>query len=294
MLFKRHNLNYITVRPNALEYLGSHIIVPIILQSLPEKLKVHETMNWKIFNLTRAIALLGVALLALSGCNNTSGVLAVDDASSSNVGARSGNLRVVSVLPPPQNTRQGADQLISENDLLEVDVFQVDDLDRTVRVDSNGRITMPLIGAIQAAGKTIPAVEQELERIYGAKYLQSPEITVFMKESSGQRMTLDGQFNKPGIYPTTTSSSLLQAVAQASGFTPLADETKVYVFRQIGKAKLVANYSIKDIRNGKKRDPRLFGGDTVVAFTSSSKVAINNLKSALGLASSAARIATPF
>ena len=62
-------------------------------------------------------------------------------------------MRVVSVLPPPQNTRQGADQLISENDLLEVDVFQVDDLDRTVRVDSNGRITMPLIGAIQAAGQ---------------------------------------------------------------------------------------------------------------------------------------------
>ena len=256
-------------------------------------MKVNEIMNWNILNLAKVFTLLGVALLVLSGCNNTAGVLKVGDASSNSVGARSGNLRVVRVLPPPQNTRQGADQLISENDLLEIDVFQVDDLDRTVRVDSNGRITMPLIGAIQAAGKTIPTVEQELERIYGAKYLQSPEITVFMKESSGQRMTLDGQFNRPGIYPTTTSSSLLQAVAQASGFTPLADETKVYVFRQIGQTKLVANYSIKDIRNGKKRDPRLFGGDVVVAFTSSSKVAINNLKSALGLASSAARLAVP-
>ncbi len=265
----------------------------MVLQNLPEKIKVRNIMNWNILNSANVLALLGAAFLALSGCNNTSGVLAVDDASSSNVGARSGDLRVVGVLPPPQNTRQGADQLISENDLLEVDVFQVDDLDRTVRVDSNGRITMPLIGAIQAAGKTIPAVELELERVYGGKYLQSPEITVFMKESSGQRMTLDGQFNKPGIYPTTTSSSLLQAVAQASGFTPLADESKVYVFRKIGQTKLVANYSIKDIRKGKKRDPRLFGGDVVVAFTSSSKVAINNLKSALGLASSAARLAVP-
>ena len=196
-------------------------------------------------------------------------------------------------MPPPKNTRQGADQLVSENDLLEIDVFQVDDLDRTVRVDSNGRITMPLIGSIQAAGKTIPAVETELERIYGAKYLQSPEITIFMKESSGQRMTLDGQFNKPGIYPTSTSSSLVQAVAQAGGFTKIADESKLYVFRQFGKTKLVANYSIKDIRTGKKPDPRLFGGDIVVAFTSSSKVAINNLKSALGVASSAARLAVP-
>jgi len=245
------------------------------------------------FNLAKIFAFLGTTLLILTGCNNTAGVLKVSSPSPGNVGTSSGNLRVVAVLPPPQNTRQGADQLISENDLLEIDVFQVDDLDRTVRVDSNGRITMPLIGSIQVAGKTIPTVETELERIYGAKYLQSPEITIFMKESSGQRMTLDGQFNKPGIYPTSTSSSLVQAVAQAGGFTKIADESKLYVFRQFGKTKLVANYSIKDIRTGKKPDPRLFGGDIVVAFTSSSKVAINNLKSALGLASSAARLAVP-
>ena len=251
-------------------------------------------MNWKILDRANIFILLFVAALALSGCNNTAGDLKIGGVKTGSVGEKSGNLRVVAVLPPPQNTRQGADQLIFENDLLEIDVFQVDDLDRTVRVDSNGRITMPLIGAIQAAGKTIPTVEQELERLYGVKYLQSPEITVFIKESSGQRMTLDGQFNKPGLYPTTSSSSLLQAVAQASGFTSLADESKVYVFRQFGETKLVANYSIKDIRNGRKSDPRLFGGDVVVAFTSSSKVAINNLKSALGLASSAARLATPF
>lgn len=241
-----------------------------------------------------ASIVLVVSVLILSGCNNTSGVLKVSDPVPGNVGSRAGKLQVVAVLPPPQNTRQGADQLISANDLLEIDVFQVDDLDRTVRVDSNGRISMPLIGVLQAGGKTIPAVETELERKYGARYLQSPEITVFMKESSGQRMTLDGEFKKPGIYPTSTSTSLVQAVAQAGGFSELADESKVYVFRQFGKTKLVANYSIKAIRNGKKLDPRLFGGDIVVAFTSSSKVAINNLKSALGVASSAARIASPF
>jgi polysaccharide export outer membrane protein len=251
-------------------------------------------VNWKSLGRANIFGLLFSAVAALSGCNNTTGSLQAGDLISSSLGGEPGNLKVVAVLPPPENTRQGADQLISENDLLEIDVFQVDDLDRTVRVDSNGRITMPLIGAIQAAGKTIPTVEQDLERIYGVKYLQSPEITVFMKESSGQRMTLDGQFNKPGIYQTTTSSSLLQAVAQASGFTSLADETKVYVFRQFGETKLVANYSITDIRNGKKSDPRLFGGDIVVAFTSSSKVALNNLKSALGIASSAARLAVPF
>ena len=263
------------------------------VNSYVNKYDVGMQMSRKIQFLVKISLLLLASVFVLSGCNNTDGVLKVTDPSAGNVGTSSGNLRVVAVLPPPQNTRQGADQLISENDLLEVDVFQVDDLDRTVRVDSNGRISMPLIGTIQAAGKTIPAVEKELEQKYGAKYLQSPEITVFMKESSGQRMTMDGQFKKPGIYPTSSGTSLVQAVAQAGGFTQIADESKVYVFRQFGATKLVANYSIKDIRNGKKPDPRIYGGDIVVAFTSSSKVAINNLKSALGLASSAARLAVP-
>ncbi len=247
-----------------------------------------------MFLLAATITML-VSLALLPGCNSTSSPSSTLP-SNSPYGSTStyGSLQTVSVLPPPKNTRNGADQLISENDLLEIDVFQVDDLDRTVRVDSNGRISMPLIGVIQAGGKTIQAVELELENKYGAKYLQSPEITIFMKESAGQRVTMDGQFIKPGIYPTSSNTTLLQVVALAGGISKLADESKVFVFRQVGKSKLVANYSIKDIRSGAKRDPRLFGGDVVVAFTSSSKVALQNLKEALGLASSAARVATPF
>ncbi len=243
--------------------------------------------KWSILSI-----LLVVSAGLLSGCTNTSGPSSALALGSTTGGA--GDLQVVSLLPPPSNTRDGADQLIAENDLLEVDVFQVDELDRTVRVDSNGRISMPLIGTVQVAGKTIAKIQQELQARYGAKYLQSPEITVFLKESSSRRVTMDGEFRKPGLYPTTNNSSLLQAVALAGGFSKLADEKKIFVFRQIGDKKMVANYSIADIRAGKSRDPRLFGGDVVVAFTSSAKVATQNLKEALGLAASASRLATPF
>ncbi|MBW8636193.1 polysaccharide export protein [Hoeflea sp. WL0058] len=227
-----------------------------------------------------------VGLMFLTACNNTSDSLSsVNEVG--NVGATDGNLKVVKVLPPPPNTNSGADELISASDLLEVDVFQVDDLDRTVRVDSNGKISLPLIGAVEVAGKTVPSAEAEIERIYGAKYLQSPEVTIFMTESAGQRVTMDGEFSKPGIYPVTSNMTLVQSFALAGGLSNIADDSKVYVFRKFGDKTLVANYSIKSIRAGKQPDPRIYGGDVVVSFTSAGKVAAKNLREALGIATSA-------
>ena len=205
-----------------------------------------------------------------------------------------GDLTMVSALAQPKQSSTSSNVKIAQNDLLKIDVFQVDDLDRTVRVDSAGMISMPLVGQVRAEGSTGPELEKSLERKYGAKYLQSPEITVFVEESYGQRVTMDGEFNKPGIYPISSNTTLLQAVAQAGGLTRLADEQKVYVYRQHAGASQVANYSIADIRNGKKANPELRGGDVVVSFTSGSKVAMNNLRQALGLAVSASRVATPF
>lgn len=209
-------------------------------------------------------------------------------ASEAPVGTRDGDLEVVASLPAPAATNNGRDELIAENDLLEVDVFQVDELDRTVRVDSNGRISLALIGTLDAKGKTIPQLESEIEAKYASNYLQNPEVSLFMKESAGQRVTVDGSVNKPGIYQVTSTTTLLQIIAEAGGFREIADEKKVYVFRQFGDRKLVANYSVADIRTGKKPDPRIFGGDVIVSFDSSAKVAARNLREALGLASSAA------
>lgn len=209
--------------------------------------------------------------------------------------AGTGDLTMVAALAEPNQQSGGSNDVkISQNDLLKVDVFQVDDLDRTVRVDSAGMISLPLVGQVRAAGSTGPELERVLEKKFGAKYLQSPEITVFVEESYGQRVTMDGEFNKPGIYPISSNTTLLQAVAQAGGLTRLADEGKIYVYRQQGGGQQVANYSIAEIRNGNKTDPQLRGGDVVVSFTSGTKIAMDNLRQALGLAVSASRVATPF
>lgn len=200
-------------------------------------------------------------------------------------------LRLVKTLPPPANSKDGSEQPLSPNDVLEVDVFQADSLDRTAQIDSAGRISLPLVGTVQAAGKTVRALESEIEAAYGRSYLQNPDVTVFLKESAGQRVTVDGEVMKAGIYPVSANTSLLDMIAQAGGFKEIADQRKVYVFRDVGGQKLVANFSVADIRSGKLANPRVYGGDVVVVFTNQSRVAMNNLKDALGIASSAARLA---
>ena len=224
-----------------------------------------------------------------SGSSQTADALSLTAAAGSGQSG-SGGLRVVQELPPP-NSRNGGEQPISANDILEVDVFQVDNLDRTVQVDAAGNISLPLIGTVKAAGNTARQLEQAIENAYAKNYLQSPDVTIFMKESVGQRITVDGEVAKAGIYPVSSNSSLLDAIALAGGFRDIADAKKVFVYRNYADAKLVANYDVEMIRSGKRSNPRIYGGDVIVVFTSQSKVAINNLKEALGVASSAARLA---
>ncbi|RWB07567.1 polysaccharide biosynthesis/export family protein [Mesorhizobium sp.] len=249
-------------------------------------------------NYTGAICALLVSL-SMSACTSTSSttssssptsVDALQLTSSSAPLSGGGALQVVKELPA-QNSQNGNEQPLSPNDVLEVNVFQVDNLNRTVQVDAGGQISLPLIGTVIAAGKTVRQLEQEIETAYGANYLQSPDVSVFVKESIGQRITVDGEVTKAGIFPVSSNSSLIDAIALAGGFNAVGDAKKVFVYRNVGQNTLVANYNVEQIRAGKSRNPRIYGGDKIVVFASKSKIAMNNLKDALGVASSAARIA---
>jgi polysaccharide export outer membrane protein len=200
------------------------------------------------------------------------------------------NIRVVAALPAPVDASGAVVQRIAPNDILTVDVFRVDELDTTAEVDATGNITLPLVGPVRAAGKTLPELQTDLKRLYGSRYLQNPEITVSMKTSAGQRATLDGEFRRAGIYPTGASTTLIQVIALAGGFTNIADPAKVFVFREVGAERLVAQFNVDRIREGKAPDPRIAGGDVVVAFPSGIRVFGQNLREALGVARSAAGI----
>lgn len=168
----------------------------------------------------------------------------------------------------------GTDYRIGAQDLLEISVFGIDELSRTVRVNSNGQISLPLIGGVMAGGKTIPELEKDIGSKLKNGYLQDPQVTVFVKEFTSQRVTLEGALNKPGIYPLTGKTTLLQAIAMAQGVDEdRADLQGVLIFRQVDGKRAGAVFDLAQVRNGSMPDPQVYGDDVIVVEQSGSKSA---------------------
>ena len=189
--------------------------------------------------------------------------------------------RMATSLPAPDTTSssgayQGAnDYRIGGQDLLNISVFGVEELNKDVRVNSNGQISLPLVGAVMAGGRTIPELEAELARKYSSGLLQNPQVSVFVKEFTSQRVTLEGAIAKPGIYPITGRTSLLQAVALAGGVNDqLADLSGIVLMRTVEGKRMASVYDLREVRKGKVEDPQIYGDDIIVVEQSGSKTAL--------------------
>jgi polysaccharide biosynthesis/export protein len=175
-------------------------------------------------------------------------------------------------LPKAASAASIANYKIASNDLLEIEVFGVDDLKRTVRVSTAGGITIPLVGMVQVGGLTATEAETLIAARYKDNYLQNPQVSVFIKEFTTQRITIDGAVNKPGIYPLSGQITLLRALALAGGGGQLANMEDILIFRSSGAgAQDVFKYDVKKIRNGELEDPILKGDDLVVVNRSASR-----------------------
>ena len=188
------------------------------------------------------------------------------------------------VLAPPDTTTasgayQGAsDYRIGAQDLLQISVFGVKELDKDVRVNSNGQISLPLIGGVMAGGKTIPELETELAKKYSEGFLQKPQVTVFVKEFTSQRITVEGAVNKPGIFPITGKTTLLQAIAMSGGVDDkIADLGGIVLMRQVDGKRAVAVYDLRQVRKGLAEDPQLYGDDIIVVEQAGSKTLYRNI-----------------
>lgn len=168
-------------------------------------------------------------------------------------------------------------------DVVELSVFKVPELARTAQVAETGTVNLPLVGEIQAAGRTAQELERDLTTKLGAKYLQSPQVTIFIREYNSQRVTVEGAVRKPGVYPIRGKTSLLQVIASAEGLDSVSDTT-VVVFRQIDGKRSAAKFDIGAIRSGQANDPPIQSGDVIVAPTSAMKETFNTILKALPLA----------
>ncbi len=159
-------------------------------------------------------------------------------------------------------------------DVLDVTVFKAPELSKTLQVSEAGTINFPLIGEVTASGKSARELEQLLAKQLGAKYLQNPQVSVFVKEHNSQRITVEGAVKKPGVIPMSGGMSLVQAIAQSGGLDDVA-QSEVVVFRVTDGKRYAGRYDYADIRDGKADDPQLQSGDVVVVPTSDTKQGFN-------------------
>ena len=164
------------------------------------------------------------------------------------------------------------DYRISPGDTVDVQVFQVPDLSKTAVVDTGGKILLPLIGQVTASGRTVEELSQDISTQLGDKYLKDPQVTVIVRDSNSQKVTVDGAVNEPGVYPLAGPTTLIQAVSLAKGpDAKRANTHKVAVLRMENGSRVQHMYDMDKIRDGKASDPTVMPQDVVVVADSSGK-----------------------
>jgi polysaccharide biosynthesis/export protein len=162
--------------------------------------------------------------------------------------------------------------LIGPFDKLSIDVFGIEELNRDeVQVDANGTISLPLAGTINAAGKSPPELARDIERGLRANYVRNPQVSVNLKETVSQVVTVDGEVDKPGLYPVIGKMTLLRAVATAGGTGEFARLEDVIVFRTVETKRYAGVYNLKAIRQGNYDDPEVFANDVIVVGDSAAR-----------------------
>lgn len=171
-------------------------------------------------------------------------------------------------------------------DEVSVNVFDEPDLSSSrIVVDLAGKITLPLVGQVDAAGRTTDQIGAEVAQRLNARYLRDANVAVALTKATSYAFTVEGEVKKPGSYPIPGTVSLLQAVAISEGVTDTADLSQVIIFRTVGGQRYAARFSLKDIRAAKAEDPMLQSGDVVVVGYSSAQQIYRDVLSILpGLA----------
>lgn len=155
---------------------------------------------------------------------------------------------------------------IGADDVLAVNVWKEPELTRAVPVRSDGKISLPLIGELQAAGMTPKQLEDDITKKL-TSYVSEPEVTVIVQEIRSRKFNILGMVARPGSYSITHTTTVLDAIAQAGGFRDFAKQKSIYVLRQNPdgtQQRFPFNY--KDVVKGKNSEQNiaLEPRDTVV------------------------------
>jgi polysaccharide export outer membrane protein len=156
--------------------------------------------------------------------------------------------------------------VIGATDVLAISVWKEPDISRSVPVRSDGKISLPLAGELQAAGLTPLKLERDIASKLQS-YISEPAVTVIVQQINSQKFNILGQVARPGSYSLTSSSTVLDAIAVAGGFRDFAKQKSIYVLRQNSdgrQSRIPFNY--KQVIKGKNsaQNLKLQPNDTIV------------------------------
>jgi polysaccharide biosynthesis/export protein len=155
--------------------------------------------------------------------------------------------------------------VIGADDVLGIDVWKEAEVSRAVTVRSDGKISLPLVGEMQAAGKTPKQLQEEI-RTKLAGYIADPEVTLVVQEVRSHHYNVLGQVQHPGSFILTSSTTVLDAIAQAGGFRDFAKQKSIYILRSNpdgSQVRLPFNYR-EVVKGNARQNIKLVNHDTVV------------------------------
>lgn len=133
---------------------------------------------------------------------------------------------------PEATTKGEAEYVLAPGDLIQVRVFGQDPLSGRTRVRPDGRVTVPLVNDVPAAGRTTRDLSSSLEVLLRESgFIKDPKVTVFLEEMAPAQLSVLGEVTRPGVYPLDRSQGVLRALASAGGLTEFAHKDRIFVVR---------------------------------------------------------------
>ena len=155
--------------------------------------------------------------------------------------------------------------LIEAGDVLEISVWQEENLQRVAAVRPDGRLSFPLVGDVPARGKSVEEVQAEITTRL-QKFIPDPVVTVAVQQLSGNVIYVIGKVNRPGNVPVVRKVDVVQALAMAGGMTPYAAANKIHILRREDGHQSAIPFAYGDIEKGEKLEQNILlqAGDVVV------------------------------
>ena len=173
--------------------------------------------------------------------------------------------QTVATPPPAAAPAVDASYKIGPQDVLRIDVWKENEISRSVPVRPDGKISLPLLNDVQAAGRTSMELANTITEGL-KKFINSPQVTVTVTEINSRRVYVTGEVTRPGAFPLLPNMTVLQALTSAGGFTQFARLKKIYVLRTEDGKQVKHPFNYKDVVNGNRPEDNIVlqSGDTIV------------------------------